>query len=145
MNWQKEDFIISTDKTKLDIIYIYQYLSRDSYWAHSIPEELVRRSIEGSLCFGVYHHDSQIGFARVITDKSTFAYLADVFIDIAYRGQGLSKWLMESILAHHDLQGLRRFLLATRDAQKLYGKFGFLPLKFPERWMEISGLKYGAG
>ena len=137
MNRQKDDYTISTDKSKLDISYIHQYLSRDSYWAAGVPVEVVKRSIEGSICFGVYHLNSQIGFARLITDCATFAYLADVFIDPGYRGKGLSKWLMETIMAHEDIQGLRRIMLATRDAHGLYAQYGFLPLSFPDRWMHI--------
>ena len=137
MNRQKDDYTISTDKSKLDISYIHQYLSRDSYWAAGVPVEVVKRSIEGSICFGVYHLNSQIGFARLITDCATFAYLADVFIDELYRGKGLSKWLMETIMAHPELQGLRRCMLATRDAHSLYAQYGFVPLTFPERWMQI--------
>lgn len=99
--------------------------------------ETVQQSIDNSISFGVFHLGRQIGFARVITDKATFAYVADVFIDEAYRGQGLSKWLMEEIMTHPDLQGLRRMMLATRDAHGLYTQFGFSELTFPERWMQI--------
>lgn len=98
---------------------------------------MVEKSIQGSLCFGIYHDENQIGFARVISDMASFAYLADVFVDEIYRGRGLSKWLMEVILSHPDLQGLRRFMLATRDAHGLYKQFGFSQLSLPERWMQI--------
>ena len=111
----------------MDIDLIHSFLSR-SYWAEGISKEIIRRSIEGALCFGVFENDKQVGFARMITDKATFAYLADVFIIEEYRGLGLSKWLMETIMAHPDLQGLRRMMLATRDAHELYKKFGFTPL-----------------
>ncbi len=142
----KKDFIISTDRHKLDIECIQNYLSKESYWAKNIPVEIVKKSIDGSLCFGLYVKDSlknpqklfsakQIGFARVITDRATFAYLADVFIIEAFRGQGLAKWLLEVIMQYPDLQGLRRWLLATQDAHGLYSKFGFLPLDKPERMM----------
>jgi len=132
----KRSFSISTDKSKIDVGYVHQFLS-NSYWAQDIPMDVVRRSIDGSLCFGVYHNEKQIGFARVITDEASFAYLCDVFIDEHYRRKGLSKWLMEIILNYPGLQGLRRFMLATKDAHGLYQQFGFVPLTFPERWMHI--------
>lgn len=133
---QREGFAITTETSFFNVEFIHAFLSK-SYWAENIPLETVQRSIDNSLCFGVFHLGRQIGFARVITDNATFGYLADVFIDEAYRGQGLSKWLMEEIMAHHDLQGLRRMMLATRDANGLYAKFGFSELTFPERWMQI--------
>ena len=135
---ENDDFIISTDNQKLDINFIHQYLSQEAYWCKNIPLEIVKRSIENSLCFGMYHHEKQIGFARVITDKATFAYLADVFIINDYRGRGLSKWLMQTIIDTADLQGLRRWLLATLDAHGLYLQFGFKPLEKPERFMSCS-------
>ncbi|QEC41828.1 GNAT family N-acetyltransferase [Pseudobacter ginsenosidimutans] len=137
MNWQKDKFAIDTDKSKLDTAYIRGKLAA-TYWAEDIPLSIVERSIENSLCFGVYVGAQQIGFARMITDKASFAYLCDVFIDEDYRGQGLSKWLMSAIMGHPDLQGLRRFMLATRDAHGLYRQYGFNELVAPERWMEIS-------
>lgn len=133
----KKGYTISTDKTLLDFDMIYNYLSQESYWSKNIPEEKVRTSIQNSLSFGVYKDGRQVGFARVITDKATFAYLADVFIVSGFRGLGLSKWLVQTILAHSELQGMRRWLLATADAHKLYNQFGFLPLTSPERWMGI--------
>lgn len=133
---QREGFAITTETSFFNIEFIHAFLSK-SYWAENIPLETVQRSIDNSLCFGVFHLGRQIGFARVITDKATFGYLADVFIDETYRGQGLSKWLMEEIMAHPDLQGLRRIMLATRDAHGLYAQFGFSELTFPERWMQI--------
>ena len=136
MEWTKEDFSISTDKSKIEVSYVHQFLT-SSYWAENIPVEVVQRCINGSLCFGVYCNEKQIGLARVITDEATFAYLCDVFIDEAYRGKGLSKWLIEVILAYPGLQGLRRFMLATRDAHELYKQFGFVPLTFADRWMQI--------
>jgi GNAT superfamily N-acetyltransferase len=114
----KGEFRISTDPALLNIDVIHQFLSH-SYWAENIPVEIVKKSIAGSICFGVYHHELQIGFARVVTDKATFAYLADVFIDEKFRGLGLSKWLMETIISHHELAGLRRWMLGTRDAHGL--------------------------
>lgn len=135
----KNEFIISTDKSKLDVDMIHNYLCNESYWAKNIPVELVKKSIDGSCCFGLFVKENsvvkQFGFARVISDCATFGYLADVFILDAYRGKGLSKWLMETIMNCPDLQGLRRWLLATKDAHGLYTKFGFLPLDKPERIM----------
>lgn len=133
----KDSYTITTDKGKINVSYTHHFLSTQSYWAENIPRDVVERSIEGSLCFVVLHEGAQVGFARVITDGATFAYLADVFIDPAHRGKGLSKWLMEVIVAHPSLQGLRRFLLATRDAHGLYGQFGFTPLTAPDRWMQV--------
>jgi GNAT superfamily N-acetyltransferase len=135
-HWHQGEFTISTDKSKLDIAVVHGYLAR-SYWAAGIPVEVVRRSIENSLAFGVYRGDTQIGFARVISDFATYAYLADVFVLEEFRGKGLSKWLMEVIMSHPQLQGLRRFSLATRDAHGLYRQFGFESLKRPESNMEI--------
>ncbi|AEI48598.1 GNAT family N-acetyltransferase [Runella slithyformis] len=138
--FQKDAFVISTDKSKLDIKLIHDYLSNHSYWAENIPREIVERSIQNSLCFGLYHHNRQIGFARVTTDFATFGYLADVFILEEYRSQGLSKWLMECILEKTpELQGFRRWSLATADAHGLYEQFGFTALARPERMMEKVG------
>ena len=136
MNFTKDRFYITTEKEKMDIDFIHSFLNR-SYWAEGISKEIIRRSVEGALCFGVFENDKQVGFARMITDRATFAYLADVFIIEEYRGLGLSKWLMEVILSHPDLQGLRRMMLATRDAHDLYKKFGFTPLNKVDRWMHI--------
>jgi GNAT superfamily N-acetyltransferase len=136
MTIRKENFSITTDRSAMDIDFIHHFLT-NSYWSEGIAKEIVLQSIEGSLCFGVFDNEKHIGFARMITDCATFAYLADVFIDEAYRGKGLSKWLMETIMAHPDLQGLRRIMLATRDAHGLYKQFGFTPLNNPERWMQI--------
>jgi GNAT superfamily N-acetyltransferase len=130
-------YTITTDKAKINVSYTHRYLSTQSYWAQNIPLEVVERSIEGALCFVVLHAGEQVGFARVITDGATFAYLADVFIDPAHRGQGLSKRLMEAVMHHPSLQGLRRFLLATRDAHGLYAQYGFTPLTFADRWMQV--------
>jgi len=134
-SYKQGDYIISTDIEKLDVEYIHDYLSRKSYWAADIPIEAVRKSIQGSFCFGVYDKEKQIGFARVITDKATFGYLADVFIDEGYRGKGLSKWLMSIIMSHSELQGFRNWMLGTRDAHSLYEKFGFRALDKPEIFM----------
>jgi ribosomal protein S18 acetylase RimI-like enzyme len=127
---------ISTDPGRLDIDAVHAYLTR-SYWATGIPRHLVERSLQGSLCFGLFDGAHQIGLARVVTDRATFAYLCDVYVLDAYRGRGLGKWLMESVVAHPDLQGLRRFVLVTRDAHGLYEQFGFTPLARPGSYMEI--------
>lgn len=133
--WTRGAYTITTDPAKLDLDVIYDFLSR-SYWAAGVPVEVVKRSIENSTCFGLFEGDRQIGFARVITDRATFAYLADVFVLEQHRGEGLGKWLVSVIGSHPDLRGLRRWMLATRDAHGLYETVGFLPLKNPERWME---------
>lgn len=135
MEWNKKEFLITTDKSRINVEILHQFLS-GTYWAENIPVQTVRKSIENSLCFSVLHQNNFIGFARVISDFATFAYLADVFIIPEYRGQGLSSWLMEIIINHPDLQGLRRFTLATRDAHGLYLKFGFTLFDKPERWMQ---------
>ena len=124
-NASKDEYLISTDPSLLEVDVIYNYLSCESYWAKNIPRDKVEKSIANSLCFGVYHHNKQIGFARLITDKATFAYLADVFIISEYRGKGLSKWLIQVIHAHPKLQGLRRWVLGTQDAHGLYEQFGW--------------------
>jgi GNAT superfamily N-acetyltransferase len=130
-------FLISTDRSRLDLDVIYGFLT-NCYWSKGIPREVVVRSIEHSLCFGVYHGSgAQVGFARVVSDFATVAYLGDVFILESHRGRGLSKALMENITQHPALQGLRRWILLTRDAHGLYEKFGFMPVKAPERYMEL--------
>ena len=133
--WRRGEYLISTDKSRLDLTVIHNFLTT-SYWAAGIPLEVVRRSIEHSLSFGLYKEDQQIGYARVITDYATFAYLGDVFILEPFRGQGLSKWLMEVIVTHPELQGFRRWILLTKDAHGLYKKVGFTEVKTPERYME---------
>jgi N-acetylglutamate synthase-like GNAT family acetyltransferase len=131
-------FLISTDRSKLDIDVIQRFLAH-SYWAEGIPRETVARSIENSLCFGVYSDGEQVGFARVISDFATYAYIADVFILEQYRGRGLARELMATIMAHPDLQGLRRWSLGTRDAHGLYEQFGFTRVENPPRtMMEIA-------
>jgi GNAT superfamily N-acetyltransferase len=129
--------VVSTDDERLDLDLLHGFLSR-SYWAEGIPRETIARSLLHSLNFGLYEGDRQIGFARAVTDRATYAYLADVFVVESHRGRGLSRVLMEAVMAHPDLQGLRRFGLATRDAHRLYRKFGFEPLSAPERFMEIA-------
>ena len=133
----RKGYKISTDQDLLDLDVIHNYLSNESYWSKGITKERVQRSIENSMCFGVYKDGKQVGLARVVTDKAIFAYLCDVFILDEYRGNGLSKWLLQTILAHPDLQGLKRWILATLDAHGLYKQFGFAPLSNPDRWMDI--------
>lgn len=133
----KKGFTISNDKDLLDIDTIYQYLDQRSYWGKGIPLDRLKKAIANSLCFGIYHNDKQVGFARVISDMATFAYICDVFVLEDYRGHGLSKWLMQTIKTHPDLQGLRRWSLATADAHGLYKQFGFTPISKPDNWMEI--------
>jgi GNAT superfamily N-acetyltransferase len=132
-----DPYTISTDPARLDVTLIQRWLSEESYWAPGIPRDVVERSITGALNFGIYHEtQGQVGFARVISDHATFAYLADVFVLESHRGQSLSKRLMETILAHPQLQGLRRWMLATRDAHGLYEQFGFTLPKVAGRIME---------
>jgi GNAT superfamily N-acetyltransferase len=134
--WLRPPFSVLTDPAKLDLSVIHGYLTR-SYWSPGIPRAVVVRGIEHSLCFGLFHDKAQIGFARVISDCATFAYLADVFVLEAWRGRGLSKFLMECVRSHPQLKDLRRWLLATADAHGLYRQFGFTALGKPERIMEI--------
>lgn len=130
------EYYISSDKTRLDLNAIHDYLSKESYWAQNIPFDIVQKSVTGSLCFGVFHENKQIGFARVITDGATFGYLGDVYILEPYRGKGLSKFLMQTISAHPNLQGLRRMLLVTLDAHGLYRQFGYTDVPNPEKFMQ---------
>jgi len=151
MEWRRGEFLISTDRVRLDLDIIHGFLT-ECYWAKGIPRDVVARSIEHSLCFGIYHEvgekspllpeserngTRQVGFARVISDFATIAYLGDVFVLDAYRGRGLSKWMMECIVRDPRLQGLRRWILLTRDAHGLYSKFGFKQLQAPDRYMEL--------
>lgn len=135
--YQRPPYFIYTDPAKANAEAIHKYLSEDSYWAENVAFETVKRSLEHSLCFSLYESGKQIGLARVITDRATFAYLCDVYVLPEFRGQGLSKWLMNCVQSHPDLQNLRRFMLATKDAHKLYAQFGFKPVAAPERLMEI--------
>jgi len=134
--WHHGDYTISTDRSRLNIDLSHNYLSNESYWAAGRSREVVARSIENSLPFGIYKSGEQVGFARIVTDYATFAWVADVFILPEHRGRSLSKWLMEVIIAHQQLQGFRRWVLSTKDAHGLYEKFGFIKLHRPERWME---------
>jgi GNAT superfamily N-acetyltransferase len=136
MEWKRGDFTISTDRNRLNREAIHAFL-KESYWARGIPREILDRAIDNALCFGIYDRERQVGFARVVTDSATFAYLADVFVLESHRGRGLSKWLMEVIRGHPQLQGLRRWSLATRDAHGLYERFGFRRPANPDRMMEI--------
>lgn len=131
------EFSISTEKERLDLIFIHDYLSKESYWAQGIPFGKVAAAADHSLNFGLYHGERQIGYARIVTDFARVAYLADVFIIDEFRGRGLSKWLMEVILAHPDLQGLRRWMLHTRDAHGLYAQFGWGAPEKPETYLEM--------
>jgi GNAT superfamily N-acetyltransferase len=136
MEEERGDYILSTDPTRLDLALIHGYLSNESYWAAGRAFEVVRRSVAHSLCFGIYHGDEQVAFARVVTDYATFAWLCDVFVVAARRGRGLGKWLVERVVAHPDLQGVRQVLLATRDAHELYRRYGgFEALPAPEKCM----------
>lgn len=132
-----DEYEISTDSTRLDMDVIYNFLAVESYWSPGIPRSIVKRAVQNSLCFGIYHGGALVGFGRVVTDKATFALLADLFILEPHRGKGLSKWLMRSIIGHEDLQGLRRLLLLTSDAHELYRQFGFEELGNPGRFMEV--------
>ena len=138
--FEQDGFSISTDKERLDLAVIHRWLSEVSYWAKGRPFEAVARSVEHSLCFGVYAADgAQAGFARVVTDHTAFAWVCDLFILETYQGQGLGKWLVHVITSYPDLQGCSRVLLATRDAHELYKRYGgFVPLKAPEKWMELG-------
>ncbi|HEY1728741.1 MAG TPA: GNAT family N-acetyltransferase [Candidatus Baltobacteraceae bacterium] len=136
-NWSRDGYAISTDPARLDPGAVHAYLSKESYWATGIPRDVVERSLRNSLCFGLYWDEAQIGFTRVVTDYATMAYVGDVFVLPEHRGRGLSKWMMECVLHHPELQHLRRWILVTRDAHGLYRKFGFTALKRPEGYMEL--------
>ncbi|MBX0291316.1 GNAT family N-acetyltransferase [Hymenobacter sp. HSC-4F20] len=132
-------YTVSTDPSRLDIPLIHRYLAEGSYWATNIPLETVERALANSLCFGVYGPDgSQVAFARVITDRATFAWLCDVFVLPEFQGQGISKQLMQEVWSHPDIRDVRRQMLATLDAHGLYQQFGFIPLTNPERYMEVK-------
>jgi len=137
MEIKESEFIYSDDHNLIDVAAVHRYLSTESYWAKGIPLEIVRRAIANSLCFGIYQANQQVGFARWVTDRATFAYLCDVYIAQEFRGIGLSKKLMSFMMFHPDLQGLRTYFLGTLDAHGLYEQFGFKALAHPERRMEI--------
>ena len=144
MEWRRGDYLLSTDPVRVDVDAVHAYLTT-AYWSEGVPIDVVRRAIAGSIPFSVWWEPeggdpsvqpAQVAFARAITDRATFAYVADVYVLEEHRGRGLSRWMMEALVAHPDLQGLRRMVLATRDAHGLYEKFGFTPLASPPRWME---------
>ena len=137
MEWRRDDFVVSDDPARLDRDRVRRFIADESYWAAGIPRGVMDKAIDHSLCFGVYRGAEQLGFARVVTDRATFGYLCDVFVDPAHRAAGLGKWLVECVLAHPDLQGLRRLSLMTRDAHTLYQRFGFKPMADATRYLEI--------
>ena len=136
-SYYKDGFCISTDRARLDTCAIHHFLSTQSYWSKNIPFSRVEAAIAHSLNFGLYQKENQIGFARIISDFSTMAYLADVYVLPEFRGRGLSKWLIQSIMDYPELQGLRRWILATKDAHGLYQQFGWKPVADPDRWLEV--------
>jgi GNAT superfamily N-acetyltransferase len=139
MEWTRDGYTISDDPARVDVDAVHRYLHDESYWARGVPREVVERSIAGSLPFGLYAPDGSLaGFARVVTDRATYGYLADVFMLDAHRGTGLGVWLVEVVLSHPELQGLRRWVLFTEDAHGLYERFGFGPGRTPERYMELA-------
>lgn len=134
----RNGYLLSTDPRRLDRDTIHRFLRDEAYWSRGIPRDVVDRALDNSLTFGLYRETAQIGMARVVTDFATFAYVADVFVLPPYRGQGLATWMMRQLLAHPELQHLRRWLLLTRDAHRLYAQVGFTPAAHPERVMEIT-------
>ena len=139
MEWLRDEFTVTCDSNRMDRDLVSTFLA-STYWAQNIPHSIVDKSMDGSMCFALLEADRQIGFARVITDRATIAFLADVFILPEYRARGLGTWLIECVLKHPELQGLRRWILVTRDAHELYRKFGFQPLARPEGFMELHNL-----
>ena len=146
MQWRQGGFEVSDDAARLDRAMVHRFIALDSYWAKGIPRQTMDKAIDNSPCFGLYGPGGQLGFARVVTDRSTYAYLCDVFVDEAERGAGLGEWLMACVLAHPELQGLRRFSLMTKDAHALYARFGFKPMVDATRYLEIHRANaYGGG
>jgi GNAT superfamily N-acetyltransferase len=135
VEWRRGHYAISTNTERLDVALVHRFLSEEAYWSPGVSREIVERSIENSICFGMYRGDQQVGFARVVTDRATHAYLADVFVVDAHRGNGLGKWLVETVLSHPELQDLRRMILGTADAHSLYERYGFRSID-PGRMME---------
>ena len=140
--WKRGEYVVSTDPRRLDLGAVHGFL-QGSYWARGVPLEVVERSVENSLCFGLYRGDEQVGFARVVSDRATLAYLAEVFVVEQHRRPGLGKWLMQVVLSHPDLRGLRRWMLTTADAHGLYRGYGFRELASPEIFMERKDARYG--
>jgi GNAT superfamily N-acetyltransferase len=134
----RDGYEIDDDPGRVDLDAVHAFLAQEAYWSRGIPRDVLSRAIAGSLNFGLYHDGSQAGFARVVTDKATFAWLCDVYVLAEHRGRGLGHWLVQTVLDHPDLQGLRRFLLATADAHQVYAECGFEPLADPKPWMSIS-------
>jgi GNAT superfamily N-acetyltransferase len=137
MEWRRDGYVVSDERSRLDRASVRRFIADESYWAAGIPQGVMDKAIDNSLCFGLYRGDAQVGFARVVTDRATFGYLCDVFVDSAHRGAGLGKWLVSCVLSHPDLQGLRRLSLVTRDAHELYTPHGFRPMADPTRYLEI--------
>jgi GNAT superfamily N-acetyltransferase len=137
VEWTRDRFVITDDNARVDRDLVHRFLRDDSYWSRAVPRDVVDRSIDNSLCFSLFDGDDQVGFARLITDRSTFSFLADVFVLPSYRGQGLATWLCRTVLDHPDLAGQRRILLGTDDAHALYAQLGFTPLAQTERFMDI--------
>lgn len=137
MEWRRDDFVVSDDRSRLDRAAVRRFIADESYWAAGIPQHVMDKAIDNSLCFGLYRGEAQLGFARVVTDRATFGYLCDVFVEAAQRGAGLGKWLVSCVLSHPDLQGLRRLSLMTRDAHELYTRHGFRPMPDPSRYLEL--------
>ena len=135
---RRDSFSITTQRDRLDVDAIHAFLSQEAFWSLGVPRSVVETAIEHSLCFGLFEDDAQIGFTRVVTDRATFAWICDVYVLAPYRGRGLARWMIDSVLEHPDLAGLRRILLATRDAHGLYRQCGFEPLPNPDRWMIIA-------
>jgi GNAT superfamily N-acetyltransferase len=137
MEWRRGEHVVSDEPGRIDRARVWRFLAEESYWAQGIPPQTVERAIEHSLCFGLYRDGAQVGFARVVTDRATFGYLCDVFVEPAERGAGLGEWMVSCVLEHPELQGLRRLCLVTRDAHGLYERFGFRPMPDPSRYLEI--------
>ena len=138
MDWRRGEYEVSDERSRLDAALVHRFLSAEAYWSPGIPMAIVEKALANSLCFGLYRGATQVGFARVVTDRATFAYLCDVFVTASERGEGLGKWLVSCVLGHPDLQGLRRMCLQTRDAHGLYQAFGFRPMPDPTRYLEIT-------
>ena len=137
MEWTRDRFVISDDRARIDRDLVHRFLRDESYWSREVPRDIVDRSIDEALCFGLYDGAAQVGFARVVTDRSTFGFLADVFVVDSHRGLGLGVWLCRTVLDHPDLADVRRILLGTDDAHALYAKLGFTPLTEPERFLLV--------